>query len=241
MEASGAALPALSFTVEGAEPVPYSATPQLALRVRVTNGGGPVHAVALDAQVRIDAPRRRYGAGEKDRLVELFGEPSRWPSTLRSLLWTHASVSVPPFQDEVAVDLPVPCTADFTALAGKYFAGLDEPDRADGPPPRPVPISVLFSGTVFYAGGGGALQVARVPWTAEATYEIPVATWRGVLDHHYPNTAWLTLRRDVFERLYAFKRRRGLLSWEDVLEALLETAGDEAEPAEGPHNNGRLR
>lgn len=231
MEGSGPT-PGLTFRVEGAEAVAYAATPQLALRVRIANDGAPVHAVALDCQVRIDAQRRRYTASEKDRLVELFGEPSRWSGTLRSLLWTHSSVSVPPFEDEVAVDLLVPCTADFTALAGKYFAGLDEPDGADGADgagPRPVPVSLLFSGTVFYAGLGGALQVARVPWTAEATYEIPVATWRNVIEHYYPNTAWLTLRRDVFERLYAYKRQRGLPTWEGALEELLEAVADGVE------------
>jgi hypothetical protein len=125
---------------------------------------------------------------------------------------------VPPFTDGIAVDLHVPCTADFNVLAPRYFFGLER----DGL----VPISLLFSGSIFYSAGGGALQVARVPWSAEATYDLPVATWREVLDIYFPNTAWLNLRRDVFERLVAYRSRRGLPTWEQALEELLQASAE---------------
>lgn len=214
-------MPDLSFAVVGAAPVPYSIAPALALKLHVTDGdGGVIEAIALDCQVRIEAQRRRYQAAERERLVELFGEAPRWAQTLRSLLWTHAAVSVPRFAGSVDVDLPVPCTADFAQLAGKYFAALE--DRA------PVPITLLFTGTVFARDEGGALQVARIPWTAEAAYDLPVPLWRALLDAYYPNTGWLTLRRDVFDRLYAYRAQRGFLTWEAALEALLEAAPEEA-------------
>ena len=38
---------------------------------------------------------------------------------------------------------------------------------------------------------------------------------------HYPNSAWIALHRDVFERLCAYKRRQGLATWEQVIEQLL--------------------
>ena len=101
-------MPELEFAVQGAQPVPYCAAPTLGLSLRVRNSqGDPVHAVSLDCQVRIDAQRRRYAQSEKEKLVELFGQPQRWSQTLRSLLWTHAAVNVPPFQTEVEVDLQV--------------------------------------------------------------------------------------------------------------------------------------
>ena len=56
---------------------------------------------------------------------DLFGEPERWSQTLRSLLWTHASVVVPSFQGARLVDLPVPCTFDFNVAATKYLRRLD--------------------------------------------------------------------------------------------------------------------
>lgn len=209
-------MPELAFAVQGVEVVPFCATPTLGVALRVTNPPGErVHAVALDCQVRIDAHRRRYTDGERERLSELFGEPGRWSQTLRSLLWTHAHASVPPFEGETTVQLPVPCTADFNVLAGKYFHALEG---------GTVPVGLLFSGTVFYAGATGALTVARIPWSAEAELELPVSTWKELIDLYYPNTAWLMLRRDAFDRLQAYRLRRGLPTWEQALEELLAAA-----------------
>lgn len=215
-------MPDLAFAVEGAEAVPFCATPTLGLDVRVTNAlSERVHAVVLDCQVRIEAHRRRYDDGERERLTELFGEPSRWSQTLRSLLWANTHVGVPPFEGGTTVQLHVPCTGDLDVLATKYFTALTG---------HTVPLSLLFSGTVFHAGEDGALTVARIPWTAEATFELPVSTWREVLDAYFPNTAWLTLRRDAFERLRAYRSRRGLLTWEQALDELLDRAAEESRP-----------
>lgn len=214
-------MPELEFAVQGARPVPYCATPTLGLSLRVRNAeGDSVHAVSLDCQVRIDAQRRRYSPSEKEKLVELFGDPQRWSQTLRSLLWTHAGVNVPPFQTEVEVELHVPCTADFNVLAGKFFSALE--------PGGTVPISLLFSGSIFYAGEDGGLQMTRIPWSAEATFELEVRAWKDVVEMYYPNIAWLTLRQDTFDSLYAYKTRRGLPTWEQALEELLAIAAEEA-------------
>ena len=209
-------MPDLDFAVEGAEVVTFAVAPTLALKLRITDSGEePVHAVMLDCQVRIEAPRRRYVPAERERLGDLFGDPSRWSQTLRSLLWTHASVNVPPFTGSVLVDLRLPCTYDFNVQVTKYFDSLEDGE---------VPLTLLFSGSVFFAGPGGALQVERVSWSKEAGYRLPVRVWRDVIDHYYPNTAWLNLHKDVFDRLAAYKARRGLPTWEQALEALLLNA-----------------
>jgi hypothetical protein len=36
-----------------------------------------------------------------------------------------------------------------------------------------------------------------------------------------PNTAWLNLRKDVFDRLLAYKSPRALPTWEQAVESLL--------------------
>ena len=41
------------------------------------------------------------------------------------------------------------------------------------------------------------------------------------MDLYYPNTSWLCLRTDVFDRLYQYKSRSGLPTWEQALERLL--------------------
>jgi hypothetical protein len=212
-------VPDLTFAVVDAKAVPYCVAPTIGVELRVANRlADRVHAVALDCQIRIDAGRRRYDEHERQRLVELFGQPERWSQTLRSFLWTHARVSVPPFERETSVQLHVPCTADFNVLATKYFHALGR---------GTVPVSLLFSGTVFHAGEAGALTVARIPWSTEATFELPVSVWHELLDLYYPNTTWLTLRRDAFERLQAYRASRGLLTWEQALDALLAGAATE--------------
>jgi len=209
---SAAANP-LKFEILGAEPVADAAVPLLAFSLRVTNARPeqPIHSVMLQSQIQIEVVRRRYGPAEQARLVELFGEPSRWGETLRTMLWTHAHVTVPALEESVTVALHVPCSFDFNVAATKYFYGLAEGE---------APLAFLFSGTVFYAGDAG-LQVGRVSWESEARFRLPVATWRALVDRYYPNTAWLCLRRDEFELLAEFKRRRGLATWEQVVERLL--------------------
>ena len=46
------------------------------------------------------------------------------------------------------------------------------------------------------------MQVAPISWDKEARFNLPVKVWRDMMDTYYPNTAWICLRRDVFERLY---------------------------------------
>lgn len=206
-------MPDLDFSVEGAEAVPYSVAPTLAFKLRVSSTGEePIHAVLLDCQIRIEAQRRRSDPGEQGRLFELFGEPSRWAQTVRSLLWTHVTVSVPPFSESILVDLRVPCTYDFNVQVTKYFDSLRQGE---------VSLTLLFSGSVFFAGPEGALQIERISWSKEASYRLPVRVWREVVDLYYPNTVWLNVRKDVFERLAAYKARWGAPTWEQAFESLL--------------------
>jgi len=207
-------MPDLSFELETAAAVPYAAAPLLAFKLRLSNAvvGEPIHTIALRCQIMIDPARRRYQEDDQERLHDLFGEPERWGQTLRPMLWTHTSVIVPSFTGSSVVDLQVPCTFDFNVAATKYFAGLTAGE---------VPLNLLFSGTVFYATGEGALQVAQIPWDKEARYRLPVAAWKQMMDIYYPNSAWLALRRDVFNRLYRYKVQRGIPTFEQALESLL--------------------
>jgi len=69
-------MPDLRFTVEGAEPVPFAATPLLALKLRVEspNSEEAFHTITLRAQIQIEATRRRYSDAEKEKLLDLFGD-----------------------------------------------------------------------------------------------------------------------------------------------------------------------
>jgi Family of unknown function (DUF6084) len=213
-------MPELNFEVERAEPVPYAVSPMLNFKLKITDAAGPealpIPAVALRCQIRIEPTRRKYVESEKERLLDLFGEPARWGQTLRSMLWTHTSLVVPPFTGQTVVDLPVPCTYDFNIGTTKYFYALEDGE---------VPLGLLFSGTIFAAEEvDGPLQVCPISWEKEAVFRLPVRVWRAMMDHYYPNTAWLCLRQDVFDQLYLFKSRLGLPTWEQVVQRLLDAS-----------------
>jgi hypothetical protein len=207
-------MPELDFQVTRAEAVAYGMTPLLHFNLSVTNkpGNESIQAVLLHAQIQIESPRRTYNASEKEKLSELFGTPERWGQTLRNRLWTHANVMVRAFAGQTDCILPVTCTYDFNLTMTKYFHALEEGD---------VCLLFLFSGTVFYLGADDRLQTQLISWDKECGYRLPVQTWREMMDHHYPNSAWLYLHRDSFERLYDYKRRHGLATWEQTIEHLL--------------------
>jgi hypothetical protein len=207
-------MPDLSFRVTGAEAAPLAAQPIIALKLDLSNAPAAetIHTVNLRAQIQIEAPRRHYTAQEKELLVDLFGSPERWGKTLRSFLWSHVNAVVGSFSGATTAQLHVPCTFDFNVAATKYFHAVNEGE---------IPLVLLFSGTVFYAGADGALQVAPIPWDKEARFRLPVRVWREMMDLYYPNSAWLSLRRDLFERLYQYKLRHSLPTWEETLDSLL--------------------
>lgn len=219
-------VPDLSFQIEGVEASPFAASPLLNFKLRISNANAEeaIQTVALRCQVQIEATRRHYSSEEQERLRDLFGEPERWGQTLRTMLWTHTSLIVTPFTASTSVDLPVPCSFDFNVAAVKYFAGLENGE---------VPLCLQFSGTVFYTSLSGQLQAAQIPWNKEAKYRLPVALWREMMEIYYPNSAWLCLRRDVFDRLHRYKMSHGLPTWEQVIERLLPR-NEEAE-IEEPH------
>ena len=79
----------------------------------------------------------------------------------------------------------------------------------------------MFSGTVFYAGEDGELQVAPISWEQETAFKLSQKVWREMMDSYYPNSAWLSLRRDVFDRLYQYKIQHGIPTWEQAIESVL--------------------
>jgi hypothetical protein len=207
---------ALSFEILSSRAEPHAAVPTIMLRLRVSAGEAvEVHALALRCQIRIEPQRRRYDAAEEDRLYELFGEPSRWGESLRPFLWTHVSTMVTGFTGSTEVDLPLECTYDFEVAAARYLHAL-----ADGA----VPLLVLFSGTVF-TGARSGFTAEPVSWAGEASYHMPVAVWRGVMDSYFPGGSWIRVSRLTLDELQQYRSTHAFLSWDLTFEQLLKEAG----------------
>jgi hypothetical protein len=213
-------VPELGFGVQDARALEHSATPTIRFDLGIESlAGHEVHSVMLHVQIQIAARRRRYDPDEQEQLVDLFGTPERWGSTLSTLPWLRTTVVVPRFSGGAQVELDVPCTYDLEVKASRYLNALDG---------GAVPVELLFSGSVFYAGAGGALQTAMIGWDKEARFDMPVAVWRDAMDLHFPGSAWLRIDRDTYDRLNVLRSRAQHSSWEETLAALLDRHEDRA-------------
>jgi hypothetical protein len=202
----------LDFTVRDVLPDRYAATPTLAVHLRVVDpGGDPVHALALRVQVMLEPQRRAYSDAEAARLLDQYGDRSRWSGTVRPSLFATCSLVAPGFTGGADVDLPLPCSYDLEVSSARYLQALDDGE---------VPLLFLFSGTVFRIGGRG-LRVEPVPWHAEATHRMPVAVWRELVDLHWPDSGWLRLPRGTLRALQEHRARIGATSWEATMADLL--------------------
>lgn len=210
-------VPDLSFRIGEVKAAPFTAVPMISASLQIVNAvkDEAIQSVQLNCQVQLQPLGRPYSALEEARLLDLFGERERWGATMKPLLWTNLVVKVPPFKAGTNVDLMLPCSLDFDVAANKYFYGLDSGS---------VAVTLLFSGTVFYAGENGAMQIAQIPWDRETRFQLGIDVWKAAIDMHYPNSAWLRLSREVFDRLYRYKVARGIPMWEAVLTSLLDRA-----------------
>ncbi|OIJ65260.1 DUF6084 family protein [Streptomyces mangrovisoli] len=202
---------ALDFACVGVRADRYAAGPTLVFRLRITaSDDEPVHALLLNCQLRIEPARRGYDGAEAEALGDLFGERSRWGTTLQPVQFAQVPLMVGAFTGETEADLVVPCTYDLDIAATRYLAALDGGE---------VPLLLLFSGTAFTGAGG--FRVQPVPWDREATYRMPVAAWRETVDQHFPGCGWIRLPSATLDALLAYRSERALPSWEATVEALL--------------------
>jgi hypothetical protein len=203
----------LVFDCVGARAERYAVAPTLTMNLKISETTGiKVDAIALRIQIRILPHLRRYSTSESARLVELFGEPARWADTVKPMQFAMLTAMVPGFTGSVALDLEVPCTYDLEIAHTKYFNALDTGD---------IPLLLLFSGTVFTTNEG-RLRVYQVPWSKESMYRLPVAVWRGMMDLHFPDSAWLTVHRETLDALQRYKSVNALPTWDSAIMSLLD-------------------
>lgn len=211
-------IPVLDFEVLDVS-VARGVVPLLSFKLRITEHAGvPVDAVTLESQIQIEAARRRYkDPREQEALLDIFGEPHRYAKTVKTMVLAIATTQVQRFTGSVEAEVRVPSSFDLGLAWVKYFHALQDGE---------VPLAFQFSGTVFYQGENGNLQIAKIPWDREAFFRMPLRVWKQMVDEHYPDDNWLTLRRDVFDRLYRYKARNSLSSWEEAITQLLAGEAD---------------
>jgi hypothetical protein len=192
---------------------PYSATPQLTARVRIEETTGqPVHAMVLRCQVRIEPKRRGYSEEDETGLRALFGDRERWKETMRPFLWMQCNTTVQGFTGDTVTDLSLPCTYDFEVAGSKFLHAVSA---------GTIPLSLMFSGTIFTRGGENGFGVEQVPWDRDARYDLPVSVWQDMMHAHFPNQGWIKLDQDVLDEFADYRARHGLTSWDETVKVLL--------------------
>lgn len=215
----------LVFDCVGAEADRDAAVPAVAFILRIAETTGErVHAIALRIQMRIEPKKRRYSAAEAERLLDLFGETSRWGDTVKPMQFAFVDVMVPSFTGSIELDVEVPVTYDLEVSSAKYFHSLDDGE---------IPLLMLFSGTVFTKGETG-FAVEQVPWHKEVSYRLPVKVWDDVMELHFPGKTWIRLDRETVDALALFKSRRMLTNFDETLQTLLAEVGQSADPGVTP-------
>jgi hypothetical protein len=209
------------FAVLGVEVVEDAAAPTLRFKLGVSEDSGrEIFTIALTAQINVEPARRDHDATTRERLVDLFGEPERWPATTHPFVWAQASTLVPTFTRAGIFALPVPSTFDLEIAAARYFSSLDDGD---------VPLAFHFSGSILLRGEDGRVQVVSVPWSCSTTWRMPIATWRALMRRHYPGRGWVALQEETVERLTLYRREHGLHSFDACVERMLDRdPGEEA-------------
>ncbi|HEX5433445.1 MAG TPA: DUF6084 family protein [Candidatus Angelobacter sp.] len=160
-------MPDLQFKVVGFERVGSVGESELLLKLEIRNlcAEEKVYYIALTIQLQIEPARRRYNDQEKQALNDLFGEPSRWATTVRPLYWTTLKAAVPGFVGATELELRLPCDLEPGFAAEKYLSALEAGE---------VPIILLFSGRVMYIRDT-SLQMHPIPWSQEAVCCIPLS------------------------------------------------------------------
>jgi len=210
-------MPNLKFEIISSGIKQFAVVPTLVFNLQITNDvkNEEVYAAALKCQVMIEAVKRTYNEESKDKLHELFGEPFRWDETLRRFFWIIINVPVPRFTGKTVVEVAIPCSEDQALAAGKYFYAVSEGN---------VPLAFLFSGTLFYKDPDGNLQVTLIPWEKEALCKMPANLWQEMMDIHFPNSRWMRVRKDIYDRLVRYKAQSAFPTLENCLEFILDDA-----------------
>jgi len=221
------------FEITAVRALERAATPTLSFTARARDASGiQIYTIALTVMVTIEPGNRSYDPAARERLVELFGEPERWANTTGAFRWAQVDKLVPSFAGEVEFEIELPCTYDHEIAATKYLAGA-----ADGV----APLRMHLNGTLFYRGEDGQLQLMLLPWDRSIRFELPIATWRGMIADHYPESAWVRLSEGTLRRLTERKAQDGSPTFDacvaDMLDATQEAGTDaaaDAPPSPGP-------
>lgn len=161
----------LSFAITHAAPARESPGIVFALEIvaRDSRGAATIERMLVNCQLRFEPARRNGYDPEGADCRALFGEPSQWAQTMRSIPWTTVRLDVPRFQGRTSTEVVAPCPLEANLAAARYLRLLDS---------GAAPVAALFSGTSFYLADDGRLQMAPISWSQQASFPLAIEVWR---------------------------------------------------------------
>lgn len=208
-------MPDLDFEITSADVKPQAAVPTLVFRLQISNDieDEEIYAVGLKSQVRIESVHRKYDEETKPLLRDVFGSSERWDENLKSLYWKQVTIPVPRFTGQTQIEIPLECSEDLSTSVGKYFYALEKGE---------IPLTFIFKGSVFYKGSEDTIQVTPVPWEKEASYNMPVSLWNNLREAYFPDSKYLRVPHELFDKLYAYKTKSIHPTINKCLESLVD-------------------
>ena len=190
-----------------------------------TSRGRRLFTIALTAVITIEPSKRRYDEPTRERLVELFGEPSGGRRRRRTSAGRRPTCSSRRSRAR---------PSSSSSSRAPTTSSSPRPSTSTGSPTATAPLRFHFNGTVFYEADDGRMQIVQVPWDRSPRFGMPVEVWREAIDAAYPYRAWVRSHTDTLERLQRRKAERGLPTFDAVVDELLGRGGAErvSEPLE---------
>ena len=68
------------------------------------------------------------------------------------------------------------------------------------------------------------MQITLVAWEKEALCKMPARLWQEMMEIHFPNTRWMKMGKDIYDRLVKYKAQTTFPTLQACLESLLDEA-----------------
>jgi hypothetical protein len=73
-----------------------------------------------------------------------------------------------------------------------------------------------------------------VPWDLDAAFRMPATVWRAAMDQFFPGGGWIRLDRATIDRLQAFRGRHAVVTFDEAVELLLQSAAEDEAAGRAP-------
>lgn len=98
------------------------------------------------------------------------------------------------------------------------------PEPLEGPP---IPFKLVFYGSAIYQTRDSTtfnfFPFPQLP-PKEAEFKLPASMWKSMMQNHYGQARWVSVKEGTFEKLHKYMETNRLASFDEALDSLLHEA-----------------